>query len=99
MPAMPKNLDLGLLRTLIQVADCGSMTSAAGRLHMTQGAVSQRIKRLEQLFGGPLLERSQRGAGLTGAGERLVAKARQLVALNDDIMATLAARTMPAMAR
>lgn len=88
---MPRNLDIGLLRTLIQVADCGSMTAAAGRLHMTQGAISQRIKRLEELFGGPLLERNQRGAGLTGAGERLLAKARKLVALNDDILATLPA--------
>lgn len=88
---MPRNLDIGLLRTLIQVADCGSMTGAAGRLHMTQGAVSQRIKRLEDVFGGPLLERNQRGAGLTGAGERLLAKARKLVALNDDILATLPA--------
>jgi molybdate transport repressor ModE-like protein len=96
---MPRNLDIGLLRTLIQVADCGSMTGAAGRLHMTQGAISQRIKRLEDLFGGPLLERNQRGAGLTGAGERLVSKARKLVALNDDILSTLPAPAMAEAAR
>ncbi|NGZ85341.1 LysR family transcriptional regulator [Duganella aceris] len=96
---MPRNLDIGLLRTLIQVADCGSMTAAAGRLHMTQGAISQRIKRLEQLFGGPLLERNQRGAGLTGAGERLLAKARKLVALNDDILSALPAPVPAAAAR
>jgi len=96
---MPRNLDISLLRTLIQVADCGSMTAAAGRLHMTQGAISQRIKRLEDLFGGPLLERNQRGAGLTGAGERLLAKARKLVALNDDILATLPAASALSSAR
>jgi molybdate transport repressor ModE-like protein len=86
---MPRNLDIGLLRTLIQVADCGSMTAAASSLNMTQGAISHRIKRLEELFGGPLLERNQRGAGLTDAGQRLLDQARQLVALNDDILATL----------
>ncbi|ELX09919.1 transcriptional regulator LysR family [Janthinobacterium sp. HH01] len=88
---MPRNLDIGLLRTLIQVADSGSMTAAASRLHMTQGAISQRIKRLEDLFGAALLERNQRGAGLTASGQRLLARARQLVALNDEIAATLAA--------
>jgi DNA-binding transcriptional LysR family regulator len=88
---MPRNLDLGLLRTLIQVVDCGSMTAAASRLHLTQGAISQRIKRLEQVFGGPLLERNQRGADLTSAGEQLLPRARQLVALNDDLLAALPA--------
>lgn len=96
---MPRNLDIGLLRTLIQVADSGSMTAAASRLHMTQGAVSQRIQRLELLCGGALLERSQRGAGLTAAGQRLVARARGLVALNDEILATLPAPAMAGAAR
>lgn len=86
---MPRNLDVGLLRTLIAVADCGSMSTAAGRLHMTQGAVSQRIKRLETVTGQVLMQRDQLGARLTPAGERLLASARQLVDLNDAILATL----------
>ena len=88
---MPRNLDIGLLRTLIQVADSGSMTAAASRLHMTQGAVSQRIKRLEDVFGAALLERNQHGAGLTAGGRQLLSRARELVALNDEIAATLPA--------
>jgi DNA-binding transcriptional LysR family regulator len=86
---MFRNLDVGLLRTLIAVADCGSMSTAAGRLHMTQGAVSQRIKRLETTTGQVLMQRDQLGARLTPAGERLLASARQLVDLNDAILATL----------
>jgi DNA-binding transcriptional LysR family regulator len=86
---MPRNLDVGLLRTLIEVADCGSMTTAATRLHMTQGAVSQRIKRLETAVGHALMERDQQGARLTPAGTRLLTSARQLVGLNDDILAAL----------
>lgn len=86
---MSRNLDVGLLRTLIAVADCGSMTIAASRLHMTQGAVSQRIKRLETATGQVLMQRDQLGTRLTPAGERLLASARQLVDLNDAILATL----------
>ncbi|MRW85821.1 LysR family transcriptional regulator [Pseudoduganella sp. FT26W] len=86
---MSRNLDVGLLRTLIAVADCGSMTIAASRLHMTQGAVSQRIKRLETATSLLLMERDQLGARLTPAGERLLASARQLVDLNDNILAAL----------
>jgi DNA-binding transcriptional LysR family regulator len=88
---MPRNLDIGLLRTLIEVADRGSMTTAAAHLHMTQGAVSQRIKRLEQLTGQALLERDQLGARLTPSGASLLDSARQLVDLNDAVLAALQA--------
>ncbi len=85
MTAMPRNLDVGLLRTFIHVADAGSMTVAANRLHMTQGAVSQQIKRLEETFGHVVLERGKQGLRLTDEGERLLGKARKLVKLNDEI--------------
>ena len=89
MDAMLRNLDIGLLRTLIHVAECGSMTGAANRLHMTQGAVSQQVKRLEETLNQTILERGKSGIRLTGDGERLLAKARTLVDLNDDIISTL----------
>lgn len=44
---MTRNLDLDLIRTFVAVAESGSMTVAANLLHMTQGAVSQQVKRLE----------------------------------------------------
>ncbi|HYD63256.1 MAG TPA: LysR substrate-binding domain-containing protein [Noviherbaspirillum sp.] len=82
---MPRNLDIGLLRTFIHVADAGSMTAAANRLHLTQGAISQQIKRLEDMFGHVILERGRQGLRLTDEGERLLGKARKLVKLNDEI--------------
>lgn len=84
-----RNLDLSLLRTFIHVADSGSMTIAANRLHITQGAVSQQIKRLEETFGREILERSRQGLRLTDQGERLLGKARKLVRLNDEIWADM----------
>lgn len=82
---MSRDLDITLLRTFAAAADQGSMTGASGVLHLTQGAVSQQIARLEALVGGPLLLRGPRGLRLTPAGERLLARARLLLALNDEI--------------
>jgi DNA-binding transcriptional LysR family regulator len=86
---MVRNLDISLLRTFLHVAESGSMTVAANRLHMTQGAVSQQIKRLEEAFGCVVLERGKQGASLTVNGRRLLDRASKLVALNDEIWADM----------
>ena len=90
---MARNLDIGLLRAFATVADRGSMTAAAEALHLTQGAVSQQIARLEALAGRPLLARDRRGLRPTPAGERLMPQARRLVALNDALWADLGGGT------
>ena len=41
--------ELDLLRALVMVADCGSFTAAAARLHSTQSTISQKVRRLEDL--------------------------------------------------
>ena len=86
---MTRNLDTGLLRAFAVVADQGSMTAAARVLHLSQGAVSQQIARLETITGGRLLAREARRLRLTPSGERLLGKARRLLALNDEIWADI----------
>lgn len=86
-----RNLDTGLLRGFVAVADTASMTAAANALHLTQGAVSQQIRRLEDLFGAPLFVRNRQGLTLTRAGERLLGKARRFLALNDEIWSEMTA--------
>lgn len=86
-PAMSRNLDLSLIRTFVAVADHRSMTAAANALYMTQGAVSQQVKRLEETLGCPLLVRKPRQLELSQQGELFLAKARQLLRLNDEIWA------------
>lgn len=81
---MTRNLDIALLRTFVAVADHANMTVAGNALHLTQSAVSQHIARLEELTGG-LFTRERRGLRLTPTGERLLGKARQLLALNDEL--------------
>jgi DNA-binding transcriptional LysR family regulator len=89
---MVRNIDISLLRTFVAVADKASMTVAGNALHLTQGAVSQQIRRLEDLLGDPLLDRDRRGQRLTPAGERLLGKARQMLSLNDEIWREMTAR-------
>ncbi|WP_205910663.1 LysR family transcriptional regulator [Rhizobium sp. P44RR-XXIV] len=91
---MTRNFDIALIRTFLAVTDQGSMTVAANMLHMTQGAVSQQIKRLEEMLGSTLFERDKRGLRLTDAGERLLGNARRLLMLNDDIWADMTERTV-----
>jgi DNA-binding transcriptional LysR family regulator len=88
MPEM-RNLDLELIRAFVAVADHGSMTIAGNALHLTQSAVSQQIMRLERRLGQPLFLRDRRGLKLTAAGDRLLAKARRLIGLNDEIWAEM----------
>lgn len=86
---MAKNLELAALRSFIAVADCGGVSLAAERVHLTQSAVSMQIKRLEQSFEAKLLQRKGRGVVLTPVGEQLLSYARRLIALNDETWARM----------
>ncbi|MGJ3264293.1 MAG: LysR family transcriptional regulator [Salinarimonas sp.] len=88
---MARNLDTALLRAFVAVAETGGMTAAAGVLNLTQAAVSQQIKRLEESLGGQLFERDRRGLALTPQGERLLGLAKRLLTLNDQIWAEMTA--------
>jgi DNA-binding transcriptional LysR family regulator len=84
-----RNLDVTTLRSFVAVADSGGVTRAAGFLHLTQSAVSMQLKRLEELLGVELLDRSGRTIALTAAGEQLLVYARRMVALNDEVIGRL----------
>ena len=60
--------DLDLLRAIVVVADCGSFTTAATRLHSTQSTISQKVRRLEEMVGHRLLERGNREQALYHLG-------------------------------
>ena len=87
-----RNLDVTTLRSFVAVADSGGVTRAAGYLNLTQSAVSMQIKRLEELLGLELLDRSGRTVALTAQGEHLLAYARRMVALNDEVIGRLTDR-------
>jgi DNA-binding transcriptional LysR family regulator len=84
-----RNLDITTLRSFVAVADSGGVTRAAGFLHLTQSAVSMQLKRLEEILGLELLDRSGRTIALTASGDQLLAYARRMVALNDELIGRL----------
>lgn len=84
-----RNLDIALVRSFVAAAETAGMTAAGNVLHLTQAAVSQQIKRLEDSLGRQLFERDRRGLRLTDDGERLFGRAKRLLALNDEIWAEM----------
>jgi DNA-binding transcriptional LysR family regulator len=72
-------MDITLARTFLEVSAAGSFISAAERLHLTQTAVSARIRTLEEQLGRRLFVRNKAGARLTAAGERFVGHATTLI--------------------
>ncbi len=85
-PNRLQNLDLGTLRSFVTIAESGSMTRAAGRLFMTQSAISMQIKRLENNLGMSVFDRSSQGMSTTTEGEQLLIFANQMLAINDEAM-------------
>lgn len=86
---MAAHFDLAALDMLVAVAETGGFTAASARLGRTQSAISVRIQDLESQLGQKLLERSRRGVTPTDAGERLIAHARRLLAVEREALAEL----------
>ncbi|AWM06485.1 LysR family transcriptional regulator [Bradyrhizobium symbiodeficiens] len=61
-------MELEDLRTFVEVADAGGVSSAARRLGLAKSIISRRLFRLEDELGSQLLSRNTRGAVLTEAG-------------------------------
>lgn len=72
-------MDTTLARTFLAIVDGGSFLHAAERLHVTQTAVSARVKTLEALLGRTLFVRNKSGATPTPAGEQFVRHASALL--------------------
>lgn len=88
---MTRDIDIALLRAFVSVAETGGMTSAGRLLHLTQAAVSQQIKRLETLLDTELFDRRQKKLRLTPDGERLLAPAKRMLSLNDEVWSMMTA--------
>jgi LysR family hca operon transcriptional activator len=83
-------MELRHLRYFVAVAEAGSLTVAARKLHTSQPSLSRQIRDLEQEVGAQLLTRRARGIELTPAGRAFLEHARS--ALSQVEAATEAAR-------
>ena len=78
------------MRSLIAVADAGSITEAAERLHVSQSALSRRLQQLEADLGGQLLVRGRQGIEVTDLGRQALSDGRGIVARYDLVRRNIA---------
>ncbi|MEM7471781.1 MAG: LysR family transcriptional regulator [Pseudomonadota bacterium] len=79
-------MSITLLRSLIAVAETGSFMEAAARVHVSQAAVGQQMRRLEEVLGVTLFDRDRKSPRLNPLGQSLVPKARAVVAAYDGML-------------
>ena len=77
-------MDIAGLQAFVTIADSGSFSLAAGRLHLTQPAVSKRLAALEAELDTRLFDRLGRAVRLTEAGGVLLPRALRILAELDD---------------
>jgi DNA-binding transcriptional LysR family regulator len=83
------SLEIDLLRSFVAIAEAKALSRAAARIGRTQSALSQQMKRLEEIVDQPLFQRTGRGVVLTNPGERLLLHAQRILRLHDEAMADL----------
>ena len=80
------DIKLSQLRALVAAVECGSFGKGALVLGVTQSAVSHAISTLEETLGVILLFRGHHGATPTGVGEKVVAHARTMLKILDEMV-------------
>jgi LysR family transcriptional regulator, nitrogen assimilation regulatory protein len=88
-------MDVSQLRTLIHVAELGSLSKAADRLRIAQPALSRQIRLLEQELGVRLFIRHGRGMIVTQEGQDVLRHALRVMAELEEIRAVVSDRNAP----
>ena len=82
-------MEIRQLRAFAAIAETGTFTAGALRVHVTQAAVSMQIRQLETETGVRLFVRAPRRVVLTEAGEALIARARTILREHDAALAEM----------
>jgi DNA-binding transcriptional LysR family regulator len=83
-------MEIRQLRAFIAIAEAGTFTAGAERVHVTQAAVSMQIRQLETETGAKLFIRAPRNVILTEAGEKLLERARHILREHDAALEEIA---------
>jgi len=76
-------VEIRQLRAFVAIAESGTFTAGAQRVHVTQAAISMQIRQLETEIGARVFVRAPRHVILTEAGEHLLRRARQMLREHD----------------
>jgi DNA-binding transcriptional LysR family regulator len=88
-------MDVSQLRTLIHVAELGSLSKAADRLRIAQPALSRQVRLLEQELGVRLFDRHGRGMVVTERGQDVLRHALRVMAELEEIRAVVSDENAP----
>src|SRR2546425_4374761 len=83
-------MEIRQLKAFIAIAESGTFTAGAERVHVTQAAVSMQIRQLETETGAKLFIRAPRNVILTEAGEKLLERARHILREHDAALEEIA---------
>ncbi|NDH52559.1 MAG: LysR family transcriptional regulator [Betaproteobacteria bacterium] len=86
-------LNPDLLLVFISVAENSSFTRAANELNRSQSAISMQVKRLEEMLGVPVFERSGKNVKLSPEGKVLLGYARRILRLMNEAIAAVGKKT------
>lgn len=86
-------MDIRQLKAFVAIAESGTFTAGAARVHVTQAAISMQIRQLETETGAQLFIRAPRRVILTEAGEKLLERAYTILREHDAALDELAALT------
>lgn len=84
-----QTIDLDLIRSFVAFHETGSLAGAADRVGRTESAVSLQMKRLEDIVNQRVMERLGRRLVLREEGYGVLHYARQMLAMNDDLLSTV----------
>jgi DNA-binding transcriptional LysR family regulator len=76
-------VEIRQLRAFVAIAETGTFTAGAARVHVTQAAISMQIRQLESEIGARVFVRAPRHVILTEAGEQLLRRARHILREHD----------------
>ena len=80
---MVANIDISLIRTFVSAVELGGFNRAASAVHRSQSTISMQLKKLEEILGVRLFEKSGRKRILTREGEEFALYARRMLSLHD----------------
>lgn len=80
------NISIDVVRSVIAIAETGSISKAADRLSLSQPALSSQIKKMQAILGCELFARTANGSVLTEVGKLFVEQARRIIEANDQIL-------------
>jgi DNA-binding transcriptional LysR family regulator len=86
-------MEIRQLKAFLAIAETGTFTAAAARVHVTQAAISMQIRQLETEVGAQLFVRAPRRVILTEAGEKLLPRAYTILREHDAAIDEIAALT------